>query len=96
MSPCGPLNLSLAGEATTCTAPGASNASAGPLSDLAGASPALPIFSMTLGAVSNVLALALLAQAAGRLRRRRSARSEERRVGKECLRLCRSRWSPYH
>ena len=26
----------------------------------------------------------------------RHARSEERRVGKECLRLCRSRWSPYH
>ena len=25
-----------------------------------------------------------------------STRSEERRVGKECLRLCRSRWSPYH
>ena len=25
-----------------------------------------------------------------------SGRSEERRVGKECLRLCRSRWSPYH
>ena len=25
-----------------------------------------------------------------------NARSEERRVGKECLRLCRSRWSPYH
>jgi hypothetical protein len=24
------------------------------------------------------------------------ARSEERRVGKECRRLCRSRWSPYH
>ena len=23
-------------------------------------------------------------------------RSEERRVGKECLLLCRSRWSPYH
>ena len=22
--------------------------------------------------------------------------SEERRVGKECVRLCRSRWSPYH
>lgn len=21
---------------------------------------------------------------------------EERRVGKECRRLCRSRWSPYH
>ena len=26
----------------------------------------------------------------------RGGRSEERRVGKECLRLCRSRWSPYH
>ena len=24
------------------------------------------------------------------------ARSEERRVGKECTVLCRSRWSPYH
>lgn len=70
MSPCGPLNLSLAGEATTCAAPWVPNTSAVPPS---GASPALPIFSMTLGAVSNLLALALLAQAAGRLRRRRSA-----------------------
>ena len=26
----------------------------------------------------------------------RARRSEERRVGKECRRLCRSRWSPYH
>ena len=26
----------------------------------------------------------------------RPVRSEERRVGKECERLCRSRWSPYH
>ena len=25
-----------------------------------------------------------------------SRRSEERRVGKECIRRCRSRWSPYH
>ena len=25
-----------------------------------------------------------------------AARSEERRVGKECATLCRSRWSPYH
>ena len=24
------------------------------------------------------------------------ARSEERRVGKECASMCRSRWSPYH
>src|SRR3546814_18516105 len=25
-----------------------------------------------------------------------SRRSEERRVGKECVSTCRSRWSPYH
>src|SRR3546814_10400059 len=27
---------------------------------------------------------------------RQRRRSEERRVGKECVRTCRSRWSPYH
>ena len=32
----------------------------------------------------------------GRVKSRDLVRSEERRVGKECLRLCRSRWSPYH
>src|SRR3546814_6222285 len=26
----------------------------------------------------------------------RQKRSEERRVGKECVSTCRSRWSPYH
>ena len=26
----------------------------------------------------------------------KAARSEERRVGKECTATCRSRWSPYH
>src|SRR3546814_10647572 len=29
-------------------------------------------------------------------KRRLAGRSEERRVGKECVRTCRSRWSPYH
>src|SRR3546814_4333634 len=36
---------------------------------------------------------------AGSARQPRSpcgARSEERRVGKECVSTCRSRWSPYH
>ena len=33
--------------------------------------------------------LQMLAQLVG-------ARSEERRVGKECQTTCRSRWSPYH
>src|SRR3546814_3353726 len=28
--------------------------------------------------------------------RRGDPRSEERRVGKECVSTCRSRWSPYH
>src|SRR3546814_7146021 len=26
----------------------------------------------------------------------KTSRSEERRVGKECVSTCRSRWSPYH
>src|SRR3546814_3475847 len=29
-------------------------------------------------------------------RRAAGKRSEERRVGKECVSTCRSRWSPYH
>src|SRR3546814_10550380 len=29
-------------------------------------------------------------------RRATAGRSEERRVGKECVSTCRSRWSPYH
>src|SRR3546814_11060029 len=30
------------------------------------------------------------------LTQRKTERSEERRVGKECVSTCRSRWSPYH
>src|SRR3546814_15579350 len=33
---------------------------------------------------------------AERVQRARIVRSEERRVGKECVSTCRSRWSPYH
>src|SRR3546814_20428047 len=33
---------------------------------------------------------------AHRYHRDRQQRSEERRVGKECVSTCRSRWSPYH
>src|SRR3546814_15768033 len=29
-------------------------------------------------------------------RQQAAGRSEERRVGKECVSTCRSRWSPYH
>ena len=47
------------------------------------------IKKITAVAVSVIMA-AMMLSACG------SGRSEERRVGKECLRLCRSRWSPYH
>src|SRR3546814_18421446 len=33
--------------------------------------------------------------AGGQEHRRQCVRSEERRVGKECVSTCRSRWSPY-
>ena len=36
------------------------------------------------------------AEAAARRAMEHGMRSEERRVGKECLAVCRSRWSPYH
>src|SRR3546814_12950264 len=36
------------------------------------------------------------ARAGGSLDHRGTDRSEERRVGKECVSTCRSRWSPYH
>src|SRR3546814_19063344 len=39
----------------------------------------------------SVLALVFCARCQPTLRR-----SEERRVGKECVSTCRSRWSPYH
>src|SRR3546814_3521450 len=37
-----------------------------------------------------------LAQGIKRYTRKALPRSEERRVGKECVSTCRSRWSPYH
>src|SRR3546814_10946941 len=39
--------------------------------------------------ILNQASTAMLAQA-------NQSRSEERRVGKECVSTCRSRWSPYH
>src|SRR3546814_7169638 len=35
-------------------------------------------------------------QQGGRDEQPQQERSEERRVGKECVSTCRSRWSPYH
>ena len=55
------------------------------------ATPATPVARVAAGTVSSP---------AGEICRARKpaigVRSEERRVGKECLSVCRSRWSPYH
>ena len=51
----------------------------------------IPILDIQYGNVWSNISDELLNQAGIKLNR-----SEERRVGKECLRLCRSRWSPYH
>src|SRR3546814_6937563 len=63
----------------------------------------LPRFRLEGAAAANVVvALAgffLMGWAAHRRRARAripSFRSEERRVGKECVSTCRSRWVPYH
>ena len=49
--------------------------------------------SDVLAAQSEALDLDALQDAAGGYL---PDRSEERRVGKECASMCRSRWSPYH
>src|SRR3546814_5215207 len=43
------------------------------------------VLAMSQGKLLSVLFFAIL-----------FGRSEERRVGKECVSTCRSRWSPYH
>src|SRR3546814_7313035 len=71
---------------------------------------ALPILRLTFDALETLDAIeqqGSFAKAAEVLHRVPSAitytvqklesdRSEERRVGKECVSTCRSRWSPYH
>src|SRR3546814_15599666 len=46
--------------------------------------------------LQDVGAVIAQVEAAGDAERVVEARSEERRVGKECVSTCRSRWSPYH
>src|SRR3546814_4286683 len=54
---------------------------------------ALPIYS---AAPRGYCPSGVRVRASGRARRGGRGRSEERRVGKECVSTCRSRWSPYH
>src|SRR3546814_7800733 len=46
--------------------------------------------------VKNARTLAHCASLSSKPLNRARYRSEERRVGKECVSTCRSRWSPYH
>src|SRR3546814_2500925 len=55
--------------------------------------------AVALHGIATVFAIALpgfLPRLAGVLPCFLAIRSEERRVGKECVSTCRSRWSPYH
>src|SRR3546814_14951182 len=52
--------------------------------------------STPAAAVISRLARTSTSALARRPARARKRRSEERRVGQECVSTCRSRWSPYH
>jgi hypothetical protein len=75
-----------------------------PIDALAQATVSLAVVGFTLAAASGLAMFAtqpleLLANRVFTLKMLvllLAGRSEERRVGKECRRLCRSRWSPYH
>src|SRR3546814_12387399 len=53
-------------------------------------------FLASAGKVANQFRSLAQPFAGTRTRIRQDVRSEERRVGKECVRTCRSRWLPYH
>ena len=67
----------------------------------AGVAPGPPVSSLDLTPEQAGAALTAFKTSCRSLMKRKdvsglTARSEERRVGKECGLLCRSRWSPYH
>jgi len=57
---------------------------------------ALYALTLCLLALATTIPLIFLRPAAAGVAITVASRSEERRVGKECLSVCRSRWSPYH
>src|SRR3546814_16992836 len=57
---------------------------------------AAPGLTRVLGGISGSVANMGHGRAASPSWGIRQHRSEERRVGKECVSKCRSRWSPYH
>src|SRR3546814_1291276 len=58
--------------------------------------PISPIVSSITLFQENNMRASLDAEAGNNALAQRQQRSEERRVGKECVSTCRSRWSPYH
>src|SRR3546814_2187283 len=52
--------------------------------------PAIPALYILMPTQDNIV------RVVADIQRRLYQRSEERRVGKECVSTCRSRWSPYH
>src|SRR3546814_3718259 len=59
-------------------------------------SPGDPVPSPRAARLQAVAYIHLETQRQGGIPRQRQFRSEERRVGKECVSTCRSRWSPSH
>src|SRR3546814_9222050 len=55
-----------------------------------------PIELVRKGQRLRSVRLSLATDATNRRRQNKFARSEESRVGKECVSTCRSRWAPYH
>src|SRR3546814_19972489 len=80
----------------------AAPATSGGAVDAIGASPSWVSFRLLLSLLSLLFSILFLASHGRRDRAAHDAiaietrRSEERRVGKECVSTCRSRWSPYH
>src|SRR3546814_15798646 len=57
--------------------------------------PRMDFYKASPGALQAMLGLEKLVDKSG-IEKPLAERSEERRVGKECVSTCRSRWSPYH
>src|SRR3546814_5316798 len=54
------------------------------------------LMSLAVARMITPMLAAYFLEAKGKAAHGEGKRSEERRVGKECVSTCRSRWSPYH
>src|SRR3546814_14706175 len=61
-----------------------------------GKSPVITDGAVTVAESGAIFEYILERYGNGRLQPQPGTRSEERRVGNECVSTCRSRWSPYH